>query len=441
MTADSESAPESSTVASAQRPMPETPTFAMLRAHAAATLRTEAGRIGVRWEAQSRTVALREPREAVPAVPAEQAATTATVAALVESVAQALASDGTTSDDLVALGLAFGMEAFERGGSLHHVLKGLDLLAAMTLYAVETGLVNEPDATAADGVRIARRLQQAWSLLTLAATKAYTQSMSEGMRDRFRHLRHDLRNPLGTIKSVLAMMDDESMPAEARTHPRFRAMAARNARSLGDLIADRLSDAQAIPPTLAQQSASLRTIACGVRRDLRAEADARAATVVVGSARTRVMVDAVGLELMLHELLLAALQDATPGDELSLEFADAHGDRAVVTLVCVPARPPVADASALARLSALATRMSGELEVGDQTLSILVPVQRVELTVPTPRAASVDAPSDAPPSVPAATSDAVLAIAPAITPVSSGREPSYDLGSASERQHRQPRPL
>lgn len=393
-------------------------------------------RIGARWEVQSRTVALWEPPEGPPPG-MEQSVSPATATALVESLAQALASDGATSDDLVALGLAFGADALERGGSLHHVLKGLDLLAAMALYTVETSLANEAGATAADGVRISRRLQQAWSLLSLAATKGYTQAMNEGMRERFRHLRHDLRNPLGTIKSVLAMMDDETMPAEARAHPRFRAMAKRNARSLGELIADRLSDAQAVPPVLAQQRASLRTIACGVRRDLRAEADARAARVVVGSARTRVMVDAVGLELMLHELLLAALHEAMPQDELSLEFANAHGDRAEVILVCVPTRPPVADAGALARLSALATRMSGELEARDERISIFVPVQRVELTVPLPQAQSHD---DASPAITSPTPIAANA-ASGVAPASGGREPGYDVRGAREREHGQPHSL
>src|SRR5258705_3029085 len=147
----------------------------------------------------------------------------------------------------------------------------------MMLYAIETSLTERSDANAAAGIRLSRRLQRATSLLSLAATKGYTQAMGDVMRDRFRHLRHDLRNPLGTIKSVLAMMDDETMPAEARAHPRFRAMAKRNARSLGELIADRLRDEEALVPALVQQMASLRTIACGVRRDLRAEAEARTA--------------------------------------------------------------------------------------------------------------------------------------------------------------------
>lgn len=411
-----------------ERLAPDSPAFMLLRSHVAVRLEARAAEIAARWEEQSRIVALRE------AVEAEDRAREETVPALVGSLAAVLASDGATSDDLIALGLTFGVDAFARGGSLHHALKGLDLLSAMILYSVETILVSEPSvvasvtpATAADGIRMSRRLQQASSLLTLAVTKGYTQAMSDSMRDRFRHLRHDLRNPLGTIKSVLAMMDDETMPAEARAHPRFRAMAKRNARSLGELIADRLSDAEAIAPALVQQRASLRTIACGVRRDLRAEAGAREATVVVGSARARVMVDAVGLELMLHELLFAALQDAVPGDELRLEFGEVRDDHASVTLVCEPARPPITAAGVLERLTALASQMRGELETREQetgqpSITILVPVQRVDVMVrvPEPSSEGISAASDPPPPTSSA---------------SDGGKSSHDLRSTGEREH------
>ena len=423
-----------------ERLAPDSPAFTLLRSHVAVLLGARSAEIAARWEEQSRTVALRETAQA------EGPGREETVPALVGSLAVVLASDGATSDDLIALGLTFGVDAFARGGSLHHALKGLDLLSAMILYAVETILASEPSAvtsatpatpgtpaTAADGIRMSRRLQQASSLLTLAVTKGYTQAMSDSMRERFRHLRHDLRNPLGTIKSVLAMMDDETMPAEARAHPRFRAMAKRNARSLGELIADRLSDAEAIAPALVQQRASLRTIACGVRRDLRAEAGAREATVVVGSALARVMVDAVGLELMLHELLFAALQDARPGDELRLEFGEVRDDHASVTLVCEPARPLIAAAGVLERLTALASQMRGELETRDQdtghpSITILVPVQRVDVVVRVPESSS--------------TVIAALSNTPVLTSsASDGRESSYDLRSAGEREHGESGPL
>ncbi len=368
------------------RLVPETPAFAGFRVRVATALGVRAKDIAARWNTQSRTVALRD----------ETSETGEDVAsALVTSLASALASDGSTSDDLVALGLAFGVDAFEHGGSLHHALKALDLLSAMTLYAVELVVADEAEATAVDGVHVSRRLQQAASLLALAATKGYTQAMGDAMRSRFRHLRHDLRNPLGTIKSVLAMMDDETMPAEARTHPRFRAMAKRNAGSLGDLIADRLSDVEAVVPALLQQSASLRTVASGVRRDLRAEAESRSATVVVDGARVRVMVDAVGLELMLHELLLAALHEATAGDELSVGFGDGDGERATVTLRCKPDRSPVTNPLALERLGALASQMGAALETDTHIMTLLIPVRRVELTVTVP-AAETASPKSAP---------------------------------------------
>ena len=353
-----------------------------LRSRVAASLEQQAADIAQRWERQARNVALRdeashEGRSGVSAV------------ALVQSFAAALASDGVTTEDSVALGLAFGIEAFEAGASLHHTLKALDLLGAMTMYVVEGAVAGESRGDIADGVRLCRRLQQGTSLLTLAATKGYTQAVSDGLRDRFRHLRHDLRNPLGTIKSVLALMDDESVPADARSHPRFRAMAERNARSLDELIVDRLSDAAALLPALSHQRVSLRIIACSVRRDLRAEAEARDVSVLVADARLRVCVDAVSLELLLHTLLLAALQESREGDELILDFGDPTPDRATLVLTCAPLRAPVADPASITRLGALAARMGSKLAFGEAVV-LSIPIRRED---PVPAPPAVDAPA------------------------------------------------
>jgi hypothetical protein len=152
--------------ASAQLPdrgAPATPTFTALRARVAAMLRDQAAEIAERWETQSRTVALRQPRSE------GRATSTSPAVALVTAFAAALSSEGAPSEDLIALGFAFGVEALEVGGSLHHTLKGLDLLLAMVLYAVETIATEESGGTVADGIRLSRRLQQASSLLTLAA--------------------------------------------------------------------------------------------------------------------------------------------------------------------------------------------------------------------------------------------------------------------------------
>jgi signal transduction histidine kinase len=315
-------------------------------------LRSQASEIACRWELQSRAVALRESDDGADVEYATMGV------GLLEAMADTLGSDGATAENAVSLGLAFGAEAFERGASLHHTLKGLDLLSAMALYAVECAVGEaESGRSLADGVRLCRRLQAASSLLTLAATKGYTQAVSDGLRDRFRHLRHDLRNPLGTIKSVLAMMDDETLPADARSNPRFRAMAERNARSLDELIVARLSDAAALLPALAHQQVSLRTVACGVRRDLRAEAEAHGATVGVSESVVRARVDAVSLELLLRGLLLAALHEAQEGDELVIDFGEAVSDRAFVILTREPTRAPLIAHESLERLTALASRM------------------------------------------------------------------------------------
>jgi signal transduction histidine kinase len=406
--------PRSSASQPSERHAAEAAGFASLRTDVATTLLAQSREIGARWAEQVRTVALRE------AGAGDDLAQTA--AGLVASLATALASDGSTADDLVVRGLSFGAEAFELGSSLHHALKSLDLLSAMLLYAVETSGIG---GNAADGIRVSRRLQQATSHLTLSAAKGYTQAMGDSMRDRFRHLRHDLRNPLGTIKSVLAMMDDETMPAEARAHPRFRAMAKRNARALGELIADRLSDTAAVLPTLTHQRVSLRTVACGVRRTLRADAEGRGAAVVVGYSQGPVLVDAIALELLLLELLHSALQEAGPGDELHVDFGTLREGRVTVSLACAPSRPPVHDGEALDRLARLATRMRGELTLQGDTLVLFLPAGAAEPKAPRP-----DVPS-------------TVSVAPdADAPASGGRdsgEASHDVGGPREREHGQSR--
>jgi signal transduction histidine kinase len=427
-----------------ERPSSESPAFVALRGRIAGVLHRRATHIAARWEEQSRMVALREPGGGVSTVSTGSTASAggtsgtvqrdqrSTVAALVASLANALAAEGATSDDLVTLGLAVGRDAFERGGSMHHAFRGLDLLSAMLLYAMEETIAEEEAATAADGVRLSRRLHQATSLLTLAATRGYTQAMGNAMRGRFRYLRHDLRNPLGTIKNVLAMMDDETIPLETRMHARFRAMAKRNVHALGDLIAERLSDMAAVHPALPRQNVSLHTIACAVRRVLRAEADARETKVIIASAEGRVILDAGGFELLLHELLYVALHETTGGDELHLEFADVQGERAAATLFCVPPRPLVREPATLERLTALARHVGGELEVGVEEITLSMPVLHVEEG-----------------SAQAWTSDlvepVVLATAADISPAagaaSGGGQAGYDLRRTSESENGQPRPL
>jgi hypothetical protein len=240
----------------------------------------------------------------------------------------------------------------------------------MTLYAVETVIddLAPQDTTAAQGIRLARQLQRRAAILSLAATRGYTQAYAEALRERFRHLRHDLRNPLGTIKSVLALMDDESVPPDARADPRFQAMAKRNARSLEDLIADRLSDAAALLPIVPSQDVSLRAIACAVRRELRNETERHGVTLLVGTSSPFGRVDAPGLELLLRSALQATLQECVEGDQLTLAFSDPVNGVATVSIGCASGRPPLEDAASLERLTSLARKMGASVTTGECVL-------------------------------------------------------------------------
>ena len=399
--------------------------YAALLPHAAATLHAQSGDIAVRWEQQSRTVVPRDPTET------SRISDIDVATHVIEAFAASLAAEEATADGVIELGLGFGTSALKCGRSLPHALKTVDLLTAMMLYAIESSLAEWPDAPAAAGIRLSRRLQQVASLFSVAVVKGYTQAVGDVMRERFRHLRHDLRNPLGTIKSVLAMMDDETMPAEARANPRFRAMAKRNARSLSDLIADRLRDGEALVPALVEQTVPLRAVASGVRRDLRTEMQAGMVRVTIGrSPRASVVIDAVGLELVLREAVLAAVQEASQGDELTIDFDEVIDDHIVVSLTATPPRQPISNPDALRRVVVVTEWMQGELRLEPQGISVRVPARCVErpavsedVATTVHVAAAADVSRDGAPS-----------------PASSGSgEPGHDIGGPREREYGEPR--
>jgi K+-sensing histidine kinase KdpD len=191
------------------------------------------------------------------------------------------------------------------------------------------------------------------------------QAYAETLRERFRHLRHDLRNPLGTIKSVLALMDDDSVPLEARVSPNFRAMATRNARSLEELIAERLSDVATLLPIVDGQEVSVRAVACGVRREVRAEADRRGVGIQVEEGGPQGRLDAAGLELLLQGVLQAALQECPSPDQLRIGFEQPPG-HAVVVVSWDSGRQPIHDEAALDRLRTLARQIGATITASER---------------------------------------------------------------------------
>ncbi len=149
-------------------------------------------------------------------------------------------------DSLLRAGTAMGAEAHRRNASLHVMLKEVDLLGALVLRAAEEVAARYPAGTSGhEGFAVARRITGATSQLRLAATMGYTQAIEDELRERYRAIRHDLRNPLGTIRSAIALLTDENVPPEMRESSRVRAMVVRNTSSLDQMISEALGDAAA----------------------------------------------------------------------------------------------------------------------------------------------------------------------------------------------------
>lgn len=155
------------------------------------------------------------------------------------------ASDG-GSPGATAHGLTLGARAFAAGAVLHHLLGAVDQLAVICLDVVEEAVSGDQRRVEpADAVRLCRGLLGAADTLRLATTRGFIEAADHALQERFRRLRHDLRNPIGTIRSAVSLMADETVPEEARRSPRFYAMIERNTTALDQLISARLGDAEA----------------------------------------------------------------------------------------------------------------------------------------------------------------------------------------------------
>lgn len=241
-----------------------------------------------------------------------------------------LSKDARLSAEVMQLGWEAGGRAFEAGLSVHHVVRDADLLLAIVLADLERevdALPADVVATPADTFGAARRLQRGMGRYTQAAASGFVHALLRNMRERYRLLRHDLRNPLGTIRSALSLMEDESVPEEMRHGPGIRSMVARNAGSLDQLIGSELDDAAATALLVPPQDIALRDVAVAARREVRDAARLAQCEVIVGDVPTEPpsYVDPAALELTLTALLLAALAHASPGDAVRIDCTDRGG--------------------------------------------------------------------------------------------------------------------
>ena len=334
-----------------------------------ATLQAGAPALAARWRTDGARVA--------PGAPVLEAGTahSAEVVRALDALARGIGGDSCWQDDLVRAGWALGSEEYRLGASLHAVLKQIDLLEALTLYALETAAAEDESATAADGIALSRRLQRARSLLSLATVKGFTEGYFGEVRARYRLLRHDLRNPLGTIRTAVSLMEDETLPAEMRANPRFRTMVKRNASSIDSMIGARLADTTTRDDAFSWHVVPLADVVRTVRRDLREDAADAHCDIVWQQDLPTLRTDALGTELVLRIVVGAVLREAAPHTIVQVELERADDES--MTLL-VRHRPGEQERTAceagLTLAERLAARLGGRVWRDDEGVHITLPV-------------------------------------------------------------------
>ena len=333
----------------------------LLASYLADYLARDADALGAHWQARARAAVPRAPDQA-------PTADDRLAGRIVGALATALDDDAQWQDDVMRSGWELGLSAQVAGFTADALLTELELLTAILLYAAErhADALDTPRAVAttppSETLAVVRRLHEAVSLLTLAATRGHAHRQEEGVRSHLRSLRHDLRNPIGTIQSAAALMQDETLPAEQRANPRYAQMVVRNAQSLQDLITRGLGEGGAAPASASSRIA-LRDLAAAVRRAVRAEAERAECRIDVDEALPEVRASVGGLELTLRSLLTAAIEALPQGSVVRLAHVPGDGARARVTIL---SQPPLDDPHAVVSEAARIAEATGaRLGVGD----------------------------------------------------------------------------
>ena len=315
----------------------------LLATYLADYLARDAAALGAHWQARARA--------AVPRPPGQPPTADAVLGErIVTALAAALGDAAQWQDDVMRAGWELGLGAQRAGYASDALLTELELLAAILFYASErhTDALDTPRAVATtpptETFAVVRRLHEALSLLTLASTRGYAHRQEENVRAHLRSLRHDLRNPIGTIQSAAALMTDETLPADQRAHPRYAAMVVRNAQSLEELIARGLGEDGGASASVPAR-VSLRDLAAAVRRSVRAEAERAECRVEIDDALPEVRAAVGGLELTLRSLLTATISALPQGSAVQFGAAPAPAGRVRVAVVT---QPPLADAERVA---------------------------------------------------------------------------------------------
>lgn len=334
-------------------------------------LTAQAEDLACRWRTQAPSVAPRA-AESLVAHDVERGAR------LVQALAGAVRNEPGCYDAVMRRGWEAGAAAYADGSSLHYLLKELGLLESLVLYACERSLEarGTESGSAAEGMALARRLHRFFQVLLTAATRGFTSGYSDALRKRYQVMRHDLRNPLGTIRSAMSLMADETVPAATRESPRIRQMVTRNASSLEQLIRSSLSDDSTQAPAFALQEVSLEGVARSVRRELREETSDAGLELTVSDAMPSARVDSTGLELALKAAVAGVAQAAEKGSTIAVELDSLDEVRAALRVRYTPrASGVVADVErSISFASEVLARAGGRVRVEADSVRLEVPV-------------------------------------------------------------------
>lgn len=281
--------------------------------------------------------------------------------ALVRGLAASLVGDARGMVGLARAGWQFGSTRHGEGMELVQVIRELQLLDAVVLYAAEQH-AESLGGRASDGLRAARGVQRGMSLLSRAATKGFTNAWLAAQRRRASLLRHDIRNPLGTIRNAIAFLEDESIPSHLRDDERFRRMIVRNAAQADALVSQHLGDGVVMGDALVGQPVSIHDVALAVRRGLREEAREAGVEIVVADALPVVSVDATAVELALLAAVAGVLETGVRR-QVSIE-PGATRERSVCIRLDAELNAGV-DGEGLSLAQDLAQWVGGVLSLGD----------------------------------------------------------------------------
>jgi len=159
--------------------------------------------------------------------------------ALVEDLLRALAEERHCLR-LLRSALGYGQACIMEGRPSSTLLHRLDVLEDTLLEASVARPESDDRMDRLNAPRVRSRIR----LVRLSATTGFSRAACAERLRAARQLRHDIRNPLGTVRNALEMVAERSTGGDHRLED----MASRNLRAVERMIRERVSDTSSLGP-------------------------------------------------------------------------------------------------------------------------------------------------------------------------------------------------